>query len=322
MSETPIQDAVRSYALEQVGAAYVMGATAQKCTPSMRRALANGRSSEYADKITGNCPVLSGRQSSCDGCKYEGRRAFDCAQLSKYAAKAGGIDLPSGSNSQWTKVDWAVRGEIAGMPTDVVCFVYHVKDGRMSHVGVYLGDGTVADARGHAYGVLHRDVASYPWTHYAVPKEIAQEVGLMDGETHETYWDTSRPTLRKGRRGVEVSYLQQLLNDAGCSPEIEEDGLFGSATQAAVLDYQVAHDLPVDGVVGPMTWAALEGHGDTQAGPVEEADAEGEDETSDEPSAWDALVSEIRQACGELRTRLDNLAALIEEADGMHKADG
>lgn len=316
MSGTPIQDAVRAYALEQVGAAYVMGATAQKCTPSMRRALANGRSSEYADKITGNCPVLSGRKSSCDGCKYEGKRAFDCAQLSKYAAKAGGIALPSGSNSQWTKVDWAVRGEIAGMPMDTVCFVYHVKDGRMSHVGVYLGDGTVADARGHAYGVLHMDVTSYPWTHYAVPKEIAQEVGLMDGETHDTYGDVCRSTLRRGSRGADVIDLQRLLNAAGCSPEIEEDGIFGAATEAVVKDFQAAHGLTADGVVGPMTWAALEGIEDTQDEGAEDA----AEASPDEPSAWDALVQEMRQAGGELRAMLDRLDALIEAADGMHNA--
>lgn len=315
MRNTPIQAAVRSYALEQVGAAYVMGATAQRCTPSMRRALANGRSSEYADQITDSCPVLSGKRSSCEGCRYAGRLAFDCAQLSKYAAKAGGIALPSGSNSQWTKVDWAVRGEIAEMPMDTVCFVYHVRDGRMSHVGVYLGDGTVADARGHAYGVLHRDVASYPWTHYAVPKEIAQEVGLMDGETHETYGDTCRQTLRKGSRGVEVSYLQQLLNDAGCSPEIEEDGIFGAMTEAVVKDFQAAHGLTADGVVGPMTWAALEGLEDTQDEGAEDA----AEASPDEPSAWDALVQEMRQAGGELRAMLDRMDALIEAADGMHK---
>ncbi len=318
MSGTPIQDAVRAYALSQVGAAYVMGATSQKCTPSMRRALAAGRSSAYADMITANCPVLSGKQSSCDECKYQGRLAFDCAQLSKYAAKAGGITLPSGSNSQWSKVDWAVKGEIAGMPMDVVCFVYHVRDGRMSHVGVYLGDGTVADARGHAYGVLHMDVTSYPWTHYAVPKEIAQEVGLIDGETHDTYGDTCRQTLRKGSRGVEVSYLQQLLNDAGCSQEIEEDGIFGAMTEAVVKDFQAAHGLTSDGVVGPMTWAALEGIEDTQDEGAEDA----AEASPDEPSAWDALVQEMRQVRGELQARLDRLDALIEAADGMHKADG
>lgn len=257
MSNTPIQDAVRAYALSHVGAAYVMGATAQKCTPGMRRSLANGRSAEYADAITANCPVLSGKKSTCDGCKYSGRLAFDCAQLSRFSARAGGIELPSGSNSQWTKVAWAKRGEIADMPTDVVCFVYHYKSdtGKMSHVGVYLGDGMVVDARGHANGVLHSQVTSYPWTHYAIPAEIAAEAQL-DAVIHPTYGKTCRRTLRKGSKGEDVVYLQQLLTAEGAL--ISVDGIFGGDTLLAVKDFQASHGLTVDGVVGPLTWAALE----------------------------------------------------------------
>ena len=67
MSNTPIQDDIRGYALAQVDAAYIMGATAARCTPKYRRSLAEGRSSDYADKILENCPVLSGKQNSCEG---------------------------------------------------------------------------------------------------------------------------------------------------------------------------------------------------------------------------------------------------------------
>lgn len=31
----------------------------------------------------------------------------------------------------------------------------------MGHTGIYMGDGTEADARGYAYGVKHVDVDSY-----------------------------------------------------------------------------------------------------------------------------------------------------------------
>lgn len=316
MSKTPIQDAIRAYALSQVGAAYVMGATAQKCTPAMRMSLANGRSAEYADSITANCPVLSGRKSSCDGCKYDGRLAFDCAQLSKYAAKAGGIELPSGSNSQWTKVNWGIRGEIAAMPMDVVCFVYHFKPetGKMSHVGVYLGDGTVADARGHAYGVKHQPVTDYPWTHYAIPAEIAAEAQL-DAVSHPTYGQTCRRTMRKGSKGEDVVYLQQLLNAGRYGAEIDEDGIFGSATQALVEAFQLEHGLKVDGIVGPMTWSALEDNDDTEDGQEEAPDT-----PQGDPSAWDALVQEMREVASHAEALQQRMAALIEAADGMHKA--
>lgn len=258
MSDTPIQNAIRDYALEHVGAAYIMGATAVKCTPKYRRSLAEGRSSAYADKIYANCPVLSGKQSSCEGCKYHGRLAFDCAQLSKFSAAAGGVTLPSGSNSQWTKVDWAIQGEIATLPMDVVCFVFHHNDqtGRKSHVGVYLGDGTVADARGHASGVLHKDVALYPWTHYAIPIEVAKEAG-MDMSERPTYAEMRRDTIRKGARGDAVTELQGLLNTWDPQLQLKVDGKFGAATHAAVISFQQVHGLTADGIVGPNTWCVL-----------------------------------------------------------------
>lgn len=253
-----VSENVRAYALAQRKAAYMMGATAEKCTPAYRRSLAAGRSSEYADKIIENCPVLSGSQAACAGCEHAGELTFDCAQLSRFAAAAGGVSLPSGSNSQWTKVSWAVTGEIANMPMDAVCFVFHRSDksGRMTHVGVYLGDGTVVDARGHAEDVRHDDVASYPWTHFAIPVEIADEAmpGIYEGPI---YAEVRRETIRRGSKGEAVLALQEHLNNWDPSLQLKQDGKFGAATLAAVLAFQAAHGLMADGIVGPNTWCMI-----------------------------------------------------------------
>lgn len=311
MSNTPVSDNIRAYSLDQVGAAYIMGATAVKCTPKYRRALAEGRSSAYADKIIDNCPVLSGEQSSCDGCKYEDELSFDCAQLSKFAAAAGGVKLPSGSNSQWTKVDWFRKGEIASMPMDVVCFVFHHNDqtGRKSHVGVYLGDGMVADARGHTSGVLHKDVSSYPWTHYAIPIEIAQEVGL-DMSERPTYAEMRRDTIRKGSRGNAVAELQGILNAWDPDLQMKVDGKFGAATHAAVIRFQQAHGLTDDGVVGPNTWTVLLRLAvEPDDGDQEHETLEPEDQTPDVA----ALVADVNQAMVNLQMAV---SALVNSVKG------
>jgi putative chitinase len=60
-----------------------------------------------------------------------------------------------------------------------------------------------------------------------------------------------RPYLRKGSRGGHVADLQAAL-------KIDDDGIFGNGTKAAVVAFQAANGLDADGVVGPATWAALD----------------------------------------------------------------
>jgi hypothetical protein len=62
----------------------------------------------------------------------------------------------------------------------------------------------------------------------------------------------SRPRIQKGSKGPAVSEAQRMLG-------ISADGVFGPATVAAVIAFQVAHGLEPDGVVGPYTWDALLG---------------------------------------------------------------
>lgn len=50
------------------------------------------------------------------------------------------------------------------------------KDGTMGHTGISLGDGTVIDARGTNYGVLHQTVEKYGrWTHWGIPEGLYEE---------------------------------------------------------------------------------------------------------------------------------------------------
>lgn len=63
-------------------------------------------------------------------------------------------------------------------------------------------------------------------------------------------------TLRLGDVGEDVRRLQGSLNGLDYGP-IAEDGNFGPETQAAVMRYQSNLGLPVDGIVGPDTWARI-----------------------------------------------------------------
>ena len=58
------------------------------------------------------------------------------------------------------------------------------------------------------------------------------------------------PTLRPDNRGEAVAVLQRALG-------LNADGVYGSATRAAVVKFQADHGLTADGVVGPYTWEKL-----------------------------------------------------------------
>ena len=62
--------------------------------------------------------------------------------------------------------------------------------------------------------------------------------------------------IDKSMSGTDVAVLQAILTARGYYTG-PLDGLFGDALDAAVRKFQLEHDLVVDGVCGPMTWAEL-----------------------------------------------------------------
>jgi peptidoglycan hydrolase-like protein with peptidoglycan-binding domain len=60
-----------------------------------------------------------------------------------------------------------------------------------------------------------------------------------------------------GSSGPNVKALQLQLNYA-TGTHLVVDGMFGAATNQAVVNLQKFFHLPIDGVVGPKTWFTLE----------------------------------------------------------------
>jgi GH25 family lysozyme M1 (1,4-beta-N-acetylmuramidase) len=58
-------------------------------------------------------------------------------------------------------------------------------------------------------------------------------------------------TLRRGDEGQQVKALQKLLG------WLTIDGIFGEKTETAVMEFQAANNLTVDGIVGSNTWGKL-----------------------------------------------------------------
>lgn len=235
-------------ARSQLGGPYVFGAWGSECTPSMRRKYA-GYNPQYEANIRKACPVLSGKQSSCEGCKWKGALAFDCRGFTHWALLQVGIKIDGGgATTQYnTKANWTQRGTIDAMP-DLVCCVFKQRDGKMQHTGLHIGGGKIIHC---STTVKEGKTTDKGWTHYAVP------AGLYDGQ--ET--TTAEPvkvlaTLRKGSQGSAVSALQTMLNRLGFDSG-KVDGIYGTKTMAAVRSFQEANGLTVDGIAGEQTLTTL-----------------------------------------------------------------
>lgn len=143
-------------ALSLVGQGYLYGAKGQICSPAFRKQQA-AQYPDQADNILGT------------GAKWDGMPVWDCAQLTRAAAKAADVELVSGATSQWNKTAWARRGAIDNLPEGETVFVYRQANGKMQHTGVAIGDGSCVHARGTAYGVVRQRMDEYAWTHWASP---------------------------------------------------------------------------------------------------------------------------------------------------------
>lgn len=73
--------------------------------------------------------------------------------------------------------------------------------------------------------------------------------------------------LKRGSSGDDVKKLQEALNNAGYS--LDTDGIYGSKTENAVIDYQRKNNLEVDGIAGENTLGSLYGTGTNPSAPTE-----------------------------------------------------
>ena len=67
---------------------------------------------------------------------------------------------------------------------------------------------------------------------------------------------TNSVLLKKGSRGNKVQKLQTALTKLNFDPGAI-DGIFGSKTEKAVINFQKSQQLVPDGIVGEKTWAKL-----------------------------------------------------------------
>lgn len=242
-------------AAAEMGWPYVWGAVGAQCTPEKRQYYA-GRSicpENEKKTIISGCQALNGSGKYCGGCQFypDNMRTLidDCQGFAKQVCSRVGISFQGGGcTSMWNNNNnWSEKGKLADMPRDKVCLVFIQAGNTMSHVGIYCGNGRVIHCSKYVREGPCPD-KSWGWSHYAIPRGLGGDTPMP--------W---RPTIRKGSSGDDVVYCQQLLMKLGYDLQpYGADGKFGNKTLTAVKAFQKSKGLNADGVVGPLTWDALE----------------------------------------------------------------
>ncbi len=147
------------------------------------------------------------------------------------------------------------KGAISSMPDVAGVLVF--MDG---HVGVYIGNGEVIEARGYSYGVVKTKLANRAWKNWGYCPYITYEEEKPASTT--TMVSIELPQLSKGMKVPEVETLQHMLLARGYkmvnnNKTYGVDGSFGGATYNAVNNFKKAKGLPTNGIVDKATWSAL-----------------------------------------------------------------
>ncbi|QNU66909.1 C40 family peptidase [Ruminiclostridium herbifermentans] len=148
----------------KIGLGYVYSAIGQVCTVQTLKAaqamygstMGDGYFQKGGDYTKGRCA------------KWLGKICYDCSGLIKAARKAmSGIWLDVSAQGLYDQCT-ARRGTIVNMPLipGTLVFMYGTKQGRMVHVGMYIGNGEVIESRGVDYGVVKTKLSQRAWTHW------------------------------------------------------------------------------------------------------------------------------------------------------------
>ena len=230
---------------------YIWGTAGEKWTEAKQRELEKTTDSNRAQ----------GRKY---GKKWIGHTVADCSGLFSWAFRRLGGTMYHGSDTMYRKY-CTEKGELkkgkrtdgAALKPGTAVFVWN--GSRYSHVGLYIGDGTVIEAMGTVSGVTTTKVTAGKWTHWGMLAGVDYAGENEQLTINNEQLNTEKPeTIRRGSKGETVIRMQSILYRLGYDlGSCGVDGKCGRMTEKAVKAFQRDRGLKADGICGPKTWAEL-----------------------------------------------------------------
>lgn len=188
-----------------------------------------------------------------DCARWFGRKVVDCSGLLVEAFREYDSDFDdrsaSGFFSQATE-----KGPISTIPDIPGLGVW-----RQGHIGLYIGNGEIIEARGHTFGVVKTKVKDRDFTHWCKLRDVDYNdiVDLPDDPINEAF-RLNRLLKYEPMSGPDVEDVQIALKILGYDLG-DITGKYDALTAESVRQFQIEHGLQADGVVGKQTAEALGG---------------------------------------------------------------
>lgn len=159
---------------------YILGAWHTKWTQSLQTQKVNYMENKYGSawKTNDNAKKDSSYTAAMYGSRWIGRYVTDCSGLFYWAFKELGGYMYHGSNTMWNKY-CVNKGKLVGghradgLELKPGTAVFVLKNGSdRSHVGLYIGNGTVIEASGTQVGVITSQITNKKWAEWGELKGV------------------------------------------------------------------------------------------------------------------------------------------------------
>lgn len=194
---------------------------------------------------------------------------YDCSSLVCYVyswagANINGATYTGNMRQCMTAVGWEC---ISPAPSVDKLQAGDILLNEIHHTAIYIGNGQLVEAFGDEFGGIGKGAKTGDQTgkeiriapYYRFSKGWDCVLRLPDNTPApvlDKFCSCSLPVISRGDVSPATCAVQAALNYHGYG-WINPDGVFGPATETAVINFQRKNGLDPDGIVGPDTWPKL-----------------------------------------------------------------